>query len=300
MTSTTAYAVVSLRNGAPLQWFAQSELGLHETVSNWVRGFAADEIDTGTLAGKVQYDNGPAVAPSGAANALVSVRFLDMTAQGVGDSVDVRKDGEVRVTLRYPVEGGDAPLLVKSEAVAQAFQGVTVPVNVRFRSPTLSIVGLSGGYYEADVVVPFYKRHTPPPPVGASGVAASWDDVADAIRARYADAVAAPTAWDNAPNPSSGGVLWTRLTLLHGARRRVESPPRYRSGGVAVASIFVPSEVGDAPGYRVADAVYEAFVGALDSGVEFGMPNVRTIGRTEGSPWWQVNVDCPFTAFHST
>lgn len=300
MTSTTAYALV---NG--WQWFAQSELGFHETVSNWTRQFAADVVDAGTLAGKVQYDNSPAVSPAGGPNALVSVRFLDMTIQGIGGDVDLRKDGEVAVTLRYPIGLGDAAPLAKAEAILLDFQDLNVPVNVIFRSPAVGALGLSGGYYEIDVRAPFYRLHTPDrPTAGPTAPAASWDDIADAVRARFetyvTDAVPIPTAWDNAPNPTNGGVRWCRLTVLPGARRRIESPAAYRSSGVAIASVFVPPVAGDAPGYRVADAIYEAFIGAQDTGVSFGIPNVRTIGRSPGDTWWQVNIDCPFTAYHTT
>jgi hypothetical protein len=305
VTSSTAYALVELRGGSEVLWFGASSLGFHESVSNWARAYAADQIDTGDLAGRVAYDNGPEIAPGGAANALVSVRFTDMTFQGVGERVTVRKDGEVAVTLRYPMEMGDAAVLEKAEAVLLDFQDLTVPVDVRFFSPTVEPGGLQGAYYEATVRAPFYRLHTPDrPTAGSLTLAASWDEIANAIRARFeeyvTDAVPIPTAWDNAPNPTSGGVRWARLAVLSGQRRRIESPPSYRSTGVAIASVFVPAESGDAPGYRVADAIYDAFIGAHDTGVEFGIPNVRTIGRATGEPWWQVNVDCPFTAFHST
>jgi hypothetical protein len=305
VTSTTAYATVQSTSGTACQWFASSSLGFHETVANWTRRFAADLIDTGTLAGKVQYDNSPAVSPAGGPNALVSVRFLDMTFQGIGSRVSLRKDGEVVVTLRYPVEMGDSVPLAKAEAILLGFQDVTVPVNVEMRSAAVGALGLRGGYYEIDVRAPFYRLHTPErPTAGSLTLAESWDDISDAIRARFetyvTDAVPVPTAWDNAPNPTSGGVRWARLSILPGSRRRVESPPSYRSSGVAVVSVFVPNEGGDAPAYRVADAIYESFIGVLDTGVEFAIPNVRTIGRTADEPWFQVNVDCPFTAFHTT
>jgi hypothetical protein len=304
VSSTTAYALVETESGGSLHWFGASQLGFHETVSNWVRTQASETIATGTLAGKVQYDNSPAVTPLGGPNALVSVRFTDMTIQSIGPLVGVRKDGELVVTLRYPIELGDAVILAKANAISEDFMGATVPVDVEFYGPSVGRLGLGGGYYEIDVRAPFYRLHSPERPVGdPASPAASWDEIADVVRARFkldvADVLALPTAYDNAPNPSSGGVRWARWTVLPGLRRRVETPGGYRSGGVAIASVFVPTEGGDAPAYRVADKVYESFTAVTDTGVSFGIPNVRTIGRTGTSPWWQVNVDCPFSAFHA-
>lgn len=304
MPSTTAYALVETSTGGELLWFAQSSLGFHEAVSNWVRTYASDEIDTGTLATRVQFDNAPGVTAAGLASALVSVRFLDMTIQAVGEVVHVRKDGEVVVTLRYPVELGDAAILAKADAVLTLFQDVNVPVNVRFYGGSVGALGISGGYYEVEVRAPFYAENEPDRPASVAGNADAWNTVANAIRARFktlvTDAVPVPTAWDNAPNPTSGGVRWCRLAILPGTRRRIETPAGYRTSGVAVASVFVPLEGGDAPAYRVADAVYESFCAASDTGVVFGIPNVRTIGRIGDDAWWQVNIDCPFTAYHTT
>jgi hypothetical protein len=101
---------------------------------------------------------------------------------------------------------------------------------------------------------------------------------------------------ENIPDPDPG-TLWVRLAFLPGRTLHVENggpTSRYRTIGIARATIFHTLEEGDADALNLADKIVTAFRSITVSMISFQSPMVNHIGRS--GPWWQTNVDCPFRA----
>lgn len=128
-----------------------------------------------------------------------------------------------------------------------------------------------------------------------------WEALHNVVRSRFktqiADVQSVTVQYDNAPFTEPEDATWVRWTIVPAQTSLVAiggTSRRYRTVGLAVASIFVPVESGDALALRLADAVATAFRCVTDTGVVFSSPSVINRGRDEN--WWQVNVECPFYA----
>jgi hypothetical protein len=119
------------------------------------------------------------------------------------------------------------------------------------------------------------------------------------IRARFktfiADAESLATQYDNDGGfvkPNDG--LWCRWTVLPGESRQASTgaSKRYRTPGVAIASVFVPMSEGESALWPIVDAINLAFRGITADGVRYLIPKVSKVGRTGTS--FQANVTCPF------
>jgi len=123
-----------------------------------------------------------------------------------------------------------------------------------------------------------------------------------AINSRFHTSVATPQSlttkvqYDNAPFDPPDNATWVRVSILAGEPVTVEfgDSMRYRTPGVMDALISIPIESGTKDALELADVIAAAFRYVTAGGVTYGLPGVRTMGRS-GS-WWQINVSCPFYA----
>ena len=128
------------------------------------------------------------------------------------------------------------------------------------------------------------------------------DDVFRVIRNRFRVEVETPypddfdVIYDNedADRVPEEGTTWCRWTVLPGDSQLVSigSTPRYRSWGLAVASIFVPINTGTKAANEIAHRIIAAFRTVTDQCVKFRVPRITHIGRS--GRFHQVNVTCPY------
>ena len=117
------------------------------------------------------------------------------------------------------------------------------------------------------------------------------------VRDEYADVHGVAVEYDNAPFTKPNRTLWARCQVFVDAANQADfgaSTKRYRYRGMLRMSIFSPSNAGDRSALENADIIKDLFRAQTISGVTFGTPNARTIGRVEGE--YQINVDVPFYA----
>ena len=299
-SSSTAYASVLSTNGGQLFWFPQSLAGIHETINGWLGQFVQSDVEPLVGAGLVQYDNAPDISPGESIHALSEVRFTDTEHVAGYTRNHYRKRGTLDLTLRGPVGAGDDGLLELAESIRAVMQDVDVPVDVHFRAPSAIQLGRDGGWFEVLVSCPWwYDEFATRTATSGVGVNGDWADTSNVVRGRFRTLVetplSLPTTYDDAPPDDAGGSIWARWTVRPLVTNRVETPAAYRSVGLATAQVFAPTTTGTGALYEVVDTVYESFRACAQEGVIFQVPNVRTVGR--GADWWQVNVDCPFTAY---
>lgn len=300
MPSTTAYAKIITSDGGTLRWFAQSSAGIHETLNGWIGQYVLQNVEPLVGSGLVQYDNAPPIGPGESVHAVCEVRFADTEHVGGYAENHYRKTGSVDFTLRGPVAQGDDALLELAESIRAVMQGIDVPVDVHFRAPSAPNLGRDGGWYEVGLSCPWwYDEFAARTATSGASVNGDFADVASVVRGRFkslvADAESIPTAYDDAPPANAAGGIWARWTVRNVSAIRSETPAAYRTINLATAQVFAPTATGTGALYQVADTIYESFRACAQDGVVFQVPNVRTVGR--GADWWQVNVDCPFTAY---
>lgn len=290
-------------------WLAR----IHDTIRGRVESALAG------LSLPIQYDNEPEAPPAGATawlRARVEHDESDLDSHDAQRGL-WRRTGSLVVEARYPMGSGGEAALAAADAVVAAFRGLSLPP-VEFRSPTTTqgtltaagdaAAGAEGAWHAVTVTVPWWSREPQPrPAAGATGPAATFEVAADAIRARFdtlvGQALSVPVVYDNAPaawlsgapaEVDAGTARWVRLALLPGTTVNVGggAAGRYRTPCLAVASVFVPADSGEASALELADAIEDAFRGASASGVVMGAPGVGVPGR-DGA-WWSLNVRCPF------
>jgi hypothetical protein len=179
--------------------------------------------------------------------------------------------------------------------------------SVHFRAPRVLRRGLQkgdpgwpvGGWYVVEVSIPFYADDSfMRPDRTLPATVSDWESAANIVRLRFHTNVATPssltTVYDNATHTQAEDQ-WARFTVLPGLSDRTDSVGTYTLPGLAIAQMFVPVGTGDADALALADTVYQEFRAAVDAGVSFQVPTVRSVGRS--GEWWQVNVACPFTAY---
>lgn len=129
-----------------------------------------------------------------------------------------------------------------------------------------------------------------------------------AIRSRFktnvADALSLPTQFDNEkftqPDPSRPDSMWCKFSVQPGDSQQSEISGNsnvYRHSGVAIASIYVPFEIGEGAAEQKAHLIAKEFRNVTASGVVYRTPSTFRVGRV--GPWWQINVSCPWFANES-
>lgn len=90
---------------------------------------------------------------------------------------------------------------------------------------------------------------------------------------------------------------WARTTVLFAGteQRTLGATPAERTDGIVVVSVFAPLQSGIAGLMAIADAVRQSMNRVTATPVTFTTSSIENRGRTgESTPWWQVNVSCPF------
>lgn len=128
----------------------------------------------------------------------------------------------------------------------------------------------------------------------------NFEGAFNTIRSKFktdiAEGLPLPTQYDNDPTEPEKKSIWCRFTVLPGDSKQASlgSPGAnvFRTPGIAIAQLFGPVGNGDAVLLQKADDIIEHFCNQYSSGVHFGTPSIKSIGRS--GAFWQVNVSCPF------
>ena len=195
-----------------------------------------------------------------------------------------------------PLGIGLGVLLEACEGIAQRLRHQSMGLVSTFDA-SYRPVERDGAYWAAEVRVEFWaeREYAVPTPVAYSAQTLStWHDV---IRARiddYATAQGLEVAWDNAPFTETDGEMFIACRIVDGPIRSVEVGPtlRRRCSGKAIVEFRAPIGTGTRDVLRAVDALALEFRAASDSGVRFGVPSARTVGRS--GRHWLVIVDVPY------
>lgn len=213
-----------------------------------------------------------------------------------GQSNRYRLRGDAYLTVYVPLGIGLGVLLEACEGIAQRLRHQSMDLVSTFDA-SYRPIERDGAYWAAEVRVEFWaeREYAVPTPVAYSAQTLStWHDV---IRARvddYATAQGLEVAWDNAPFTETDGEMFIACRIVDGPIRSVEVGPtlRRRCSGKAVVEFRAPIGTGTRDVLRAVDALALEFRAASDSGVRFGVPSARTVGRS--GRHWLVIVDVPY------
>jgi len=133
---------------------------LHNAIRTRFKNQVQDVYDSGSLAGKVAYDNAPFDQP---ADGSLWVRWsvtenLSQQAE-IGDPGNnrFRTFGNAVASIFAPIEMGDQNGLQLADAIKAAFQS-TIADGVVYRTPSLTMVGrLNNRYWQINVSCPFHS-----------------------------------------------------------------------------------------------------------------------------------------------
>lgn len=125
-------------------------------------------------------------------------------------------------------------------------------------------------------------------------------DMRNVIRRRFKRLIADPLALqmqvDNQLEPPpEDGRAWLRLSILPGSTELRElggDDKRYRTPGIAQASVYGAIGTGDAEVSGIATTIQDEFCEVTEDGVRFLCPSVSP-GFFEGA-FFRVDVNCPF------
>ena len=122
----------------------------------------------------------------------------------------------------------------------------------------------------------------------------------NAIRTVIYDDLATPqgveVAWDNVDVSQPDDAWWVALEIFDGPVRTVEvgTTLRRRVSGTFRLGVYAPLNTGTRASLRMVDELASVLRSARGSGVRYGVPTARTIGRS--GKHWLVIADVPFTS----
>lgn len=273
--------------------------GIYELAANALYGFV-EEACADTLGVACSFENAPSAAPDiGTLSGWAETRIDWGAHEQIGfgsQSNRYRLRGDLFLTVNVPLGIGMATLLDACEAfVAEArnrSMGEVTTFDASYRP-----LGRDAAYWSAEVRVEFWaeREYDVPSPVAASAQTLStWHDVIRSRLDSFATAQGVTVAWDNAPFTETDGELFLACRIVDGPIRSVEVGPtlRRRCTGKAIVEFRAPIGTGTRDVLRMVDDLAFEFRAANDSGVRFGVPSARTVGRS--GRHWLVIVDVPY------
>lgn len=133
--------------------------------------------------------------------------------------------------------------------------------------------------------------------LGASHSPGFFEQLGNAIRNRFASELpSVPVQYANSPLPAAGSAPWVSLRIESADQRQTEfgSGNGYRAAGKVEALISSTLAQGWAAASLLAVEIAAVFRQVTASGVVFGTPSMRKIGKPEEGMSWQVLVEMPF------
>lgn len=280
---------------------AAVDLGPYETIARALRSrFNANVTQASPL--ETAWDNGPFAVPGTNAYVRLSTacEASELIAIGPGITNRYRMRGEITASVHVAVGSGTTAALEIVDDIATGFRGaIFFPMTMR--APVVSGGYRDGADWRIDVRVPFVADFDIDRLVGAAPITLSRSLAAGVVASRFDtlnQSLGLTALYDNGPDDSEPPIdeQWVRFSIVHGTQQAVEhvgSQLRYRTVGIAYATLRGPIEQGERDLIRMGDTIADAFRSVSDRGVTFRTPLVRA-NRREG-PWWRVDVTCPFS-----
>lgn len=124
--------------------------------------FASEWKVAGQPRTAVAYENAPAFEPpADAAWVRIRTQAADAMQASLGPGPLYRWTGVTTVQVFTPPNIGTGMGLMLADAVADLFRARVIPTSdagiVRFRAPSITVVGVEGAYWQANVVCPFQR-----------------------------------------------------------------------------------------------------------------------------------------------
>lgn len=211
-----------------------------------------------------------------------------------------RKRGRWRAIVRSRLRIGDKAVLEAADAIRGAMTSGLVS-GVQYITSWTEPMGREGNTWRVDTIGDIWADDQFTSQANVSPfVRPSREAAHNTIRSRFkstvADAQSVQVIYDNDPTAlSTSSATGVRLTIHTGRVVTIGQGTNaaMRVPGLATAQVFTRVGVGTDPALALADAIVLPFREVTDSGVAFGTPRLRFVGR--GEQHWQTNVQIPFT-----
>ncbi len=118
-----------------------------------------------------------------------------------------------------------------------------------------------------------------------------------ALQAHFGANVDVPVFYANqAGTPDLSVEVWVRMVVLLGDAEQADFgvPRRYRTLGILTVQIFVLKGIGDGAAKALAETIKPLYRSCVVSDCVFSTPRVEVVPTNDDSPWYQMNVLCPF------
>ena len=216
-----------------------------------------------------------------------------------------RQHATMVATVRVPVGRMDGEALAVGRQIQAAFMPQSVG-GVTYKDPFITQAGRLGAWWAVSAVCPFYADDLTGEAESFGTITQTTPEAAhNAIRGRFkremTTTLGQTVIYDNDPTPSPAlGTPWVRARISFGGAGRSEIGSTGPLDGVGLVRAIIYSPVGQgvSAGLVLADQIVGKFRGAADSGVQFGVPSLRSIGRQ--SAWWRDDVRIPFSIKQAT
>ena len=273
----------------------------YEAMHNAIRSKFQTDIVSGGHAATVVYDNEREAHPSDTTWVEANVMDTDTELVGTGARQTYRMRGELRATIRRPLQQGDAISLRLCDAIRSSFNRV-IADGVHYSATSIGEFNRSEQYWETTAVTPFYQDD-----IVERGInVGSWshkdrEAAFNSIRSRFdgffgsSGSVSTNTVvYDNAPTKPANDSRWISFNINTGVTEvvGVGANARARTHGIATAMICSPLGRGDRDSLALSDAIAQRFRSITDNGVVFEVPYVLGVGRR--NQWFQTNVNIRF------
>lgn len=278
--------------------------GIYELSTNAINAYLSQVCDD-TLGLSCAFENVSFAVPDpsfGVAWAESAIEFGSHEAVAFsGRQVRYHLRGDIRLRVYSSLESGMAPLLAKAKEAVAALRSRTLDLVTTYDAYHTPLQR-DGSWWTSEVRCEFRAEREYDRGV-SSGAAWSGHDVEDwhaVIRTLVQDELATPEgvelAFDNVRATQPDDELWLALEILDGPVRSVElgSPIRRRVNGRFRVGIYAPMGSGVRDAMRMADTLASVVRAASQSGIRYGVPRARTLGRS--GRHWLVVVDVPFSA----
>lgn len=259
----------------------------------------AEVVDPLELA--VQWQNMDLVPPNpdvGSEERWISVETAWDSAEWSCKGVTTLR-GEFQVACMIPV----GRLAGEAQEIAQAVSASFGPAFVNglvYREPRIVRLGRRGPWHVVVAVCPFEDPdpYTPAADYGAPAYI-TQEQAFQVVRSRICreleEDLDITVRYDNDPRlRPAADDSWVEPIITFVAAERLEMGPGGTSDGVGSvrAEIFTQAGIGDRAGLVIGDQIVSKFRDVADSGVQFGTPSFRHVGRRQSS--WLDEVRIPF------
>lgn len=273
----------------------------HQAVHDSIRSKFQTDIVSGGHAATVVYDNEREAHPSDSTWIEMTVADTDTELVGTGARQTYRMRGEMRATIRRPLQQGDALSLRLGDAIRSSFNRV-ISDGVHYGATSVGDFRRAEQYWQTTSVTPFYKDDI----VDRATNVGAWshkdrEDSFNSIRSRFDGFFGSSgsvstnvVVYDNAPTKPPSDTQWIHFSIATGETEVIGAGTnaKARTLGTATAMICSPLGIGDRDALILSDSIVQRFRSVTDNGVVFEVPYLLSVGRR--NQWFQTNVNIRF------